>query len=167
MIHFISDTHFGHENILKYDNRPFASIEEHDEVLMNNINSVLEPGDTLYHLGDVAWNQKAYEWFFENLKAEINVQLIRGNHDNRGSLPWFVPKDVAELKNQDHKLFLSHYPHLSWPNRFHGSIHLFGHVHGNLKGVGRSMDVSANMINYTPISIVDVIEKLSLVEAGE
>jgi calcineurin-like phosphoesterase family protein len=170
MIHFISDTHFGHENILRYDNRPFASIEEHDEALLNNINSVLEPGDTLYHLGDVAWNQKAYEWFFENLKGEINVQLIRGNHDNRGSLPWFVPKDVVyrnDMRKGAPPFFLSHYPHLSWPNRFHGSIHLFGHVHGNLKGVGRSMDVSANMINYTPISIVDVIDKLSLVEAGE
>lgn len=167
MIHFISDTHFGHANILKYDNRPFASIEEHDETLLNNINSVLEPGDTLYHLGDVAWSQKSFDWFIEGLQGKgIHLKLIRGNHDNRWESP--IPQsNVVEFKHQDHKFFLSHYPHLSWPNRFHGSIHLFGHVHGNLKGVGRSMDVSANMINYTPISIVDVIEKLSLVEAGE
>jgi calcineurin-like phosphoesterase family protein len=167
MLYFISDTHFGHKNILKYDGRPFSSIEEHDETLLNNINSVLKPGDTLWHLGDVAWSQKSYEWFFENLKTEIKINLIKGNHDNRGSLPWFTPKDVAEIKFENRRFFLSHYPHLSWPNRFHDSIHLFGHVHGKLKGVGRSMDVSANMINYTPISIVDVIEKLSLVEAGE
>jgi calcineurin-like phosphoesterase family protein len=166
MIYFISDTHFGHKNILKYDDRPFPSIEEHDLTLLDNINRVLKPGDTLWHLGDVAWNQKAYEWFFENLHLDIDLRLLRGNHDNRWESP--VPQiDVAELKFEGHKIFLSHYPHLSWPNRSHGSIHLFGHVHGTLKGVGRSMDVSANMINYTPISAVDVIEKLSLVEAGE
>ena len=162
---FISDTHFGHENILKYDNRPFATIEEHDQALMNNINSVVEPGDTLWHLGDVAWSQKSYEWFFENLKEEIYLKLIRGNHDNRGSLPFFLPQDVAEIKVNGHKIFLSHYPHLSWPNRYHGALHLFGHVHGNLQGVGRSMDVSANMIGYTPISAEEVIEKLTAIPA--
>jgi calcineurin-like phosphoesterase family protein len=167
MIHFISDTHFGHENILKYDNRPFATIEEHDETLLSNINSVLEPGDTLYHLGDVAWSQKSFDWFVKNLRQDIKINCIRGNHDNRWKESKIISWDVLELKLEGLKFFLSHYPHLSWPNRFHGSIHLFGHVHGNLKGVGRSMDVSANMINYTPISIVDVIEKLSLVEARE
>lgn len=163
MTFFISDTHFGHENILKYDNRPFDTIEDHDIVLFKNINTVLQPGDTLWHLGDVAWNQRSYDWFFAHLKEDINIRLIRGNHDNRGSLPWLVPVDVAEIKVNNHRFFLSHYPHLSWPNRYHGALHLFGHVHGNLQGVGRSMDVSANMIGYKPISADEVIKKLSTI----
>ena len=164
---FISDTHFGHENILKYDNRPFDTIEEHDQALMDNINSVLQPGDTLWHLGDVAWNQKAYEWFFDNLKEEVRIKLIRGNHDDRGSLPFFPTRDVAQVKVNGYKIFLSHYPHLSWPCRRYGALHLFGHVHGTLQGVGRSLDVSANVIGYTPISAEEVIEKLTAIPDGK
>lgn len=163
MIYFISDTHFGHENILKYDNRPFATIEEHDQALLNNINSVLSPGDTLWHLGDVAWSQQKYEWFVANLKGTIQYEQLRGNHDNRGSLPWIRSSDVAEIKVDGHKIFMSHYPHLSWPNRYHGALHLFGHVHGMLQGVGRSMDVSANMIGYKPISATEVIQKFTFI----
>ena len=37
--YFVSDLHLSHKNILKYDNRPFNSIEEHDQSIINNINS--------------------------------------------------------------------------------------------------------------------------------
>lgn len=167
MIYFISDTHFGHKNILKYDQRPFDSIEEHDETLLGNIHKTLQRGDVLLHLGDVAWSQQSFDWFYDNVRKDIVFYFIRGNHDNRWTCPGITQKDVFQLKHREHKFFLSHYPHLSWPNRFHGSLHLFGHVHGNLQGVGRSMDISANMIGYKPISVEEVIEKLSLVEAGE
>lgn len=162
MTFFISDTHFGHANILKYDQRPFGSIEEHDTVLINNINDTLRPGDTLWHLGDVAWSQQHAYTFFLRLRSDVNVRVLRGNHDNRWN-GYPVHGDVAEIKINNHKFFLSHYPHLSWPNRYHGALHLFGHVHGNTQGVGRSMDVSANMIGYKPISADEVIQKLSVI----
>ena len=47
---FTSDTHWGHANILKYDNRPFATIDEHDEELVRRWNAVVAPGDVVYHL---------------------------------------------------------------------------------------------------------------------
>lgn len=155
MNHFISDTHFGHENILKYDGRPFSSIEEHDRVILENINDTLSPDDHLYHLGDVAWDQNAYNKFITGLRKDIGLTMLRGNHDHRirnGHV-----QDVFLIK-EGPGIWLSHYPHLSWPKSFHGSIHLFGHVHGTVKGVGKSMDVSANMIDYTPISQEKVFE---------
>lgn len=159
MNYFISDTHFGHANILKYDNRPWDDIDKHDKAIVEIINDTLNPDDHLYHLGDVAWNQDAYNKFIAGLRKDVSLTMLRGNHDHRirnGHV-----QDVFLIK-EGPGIWLSHYPHLSWPNSFHGSIHLFGHVHGMTQGVGKSMDVSANMINYTPISqeeVFDIMDK--------
>ena len=48
-----SDTHFGHDRKFLYSPRGFKSIQEHDEAIIQNWNSVVEPDDTVYHLGDV------------------------------------------------------------------------------------------------------------------
>lgn len=155
MNYFISDTHFGHQNILKYDNRPWSDIDEHDKDIIERINDTLNENDHLYHLGDVAWNQDAYLMFIHTLRKDVGLTMLRGNHDHRirnGHC------DDVLLLREGPGIWLSHYPHLSWPNSFHGSIHLFGHVHGTVSGVGKSMDISANMIGYKPISQDRVFE---------
>ena len=53
-----SDLHFGHKNILEYDKRPFSSIEEHDESLIENWNSLVRPQDLVYCLGDITLGKK-------------------------------------------------------------------------------------------------------------
>ncbi len=159
--YFISDTHFGHSNILGYDGRPFDTIEQHDLEVSDRINSTLKRGDILFHLGDVAWNQEAYDTWLYRRRKDVRYVQLRGNHDYRFEEGQHFD-DVRWLKNE--KVFLSHYPHLSWPSSFHGSVHLFGHVHGMVKGVGRSMDVSANVIDYRPISLEQVLENLKGIE---
>jgi calcineurin-like phosphoesterase family protein len=54
-VFFTSDTHFGHANIIKYCGRPFASVEEMNRELIARWNAVVGPRDTVYHLGDRAW----------------------------------------------------------------------------------------------------------------
>ena len=79
---FTSDTHFGHENIITFCNRPFESIEEHDRVLIQNWNSVVTPDDTVFHLGDFCFGN-GYKWY--EILGQLNghIYLIRGNHDDK------------------------------------------------------------------------------------
>ena len=58
MIHFTSDWHLYHTNILKYCDRPFKTIEEMHEVILHNWNRVVKKGDTVYVLGDVTYGNK-------------------------------------------------------------------------------------------------------------
>lgn len=77
---FTSDTHFGHANIIKYCNRPFADPEEMNEAIIDNWNSVVGIGDTVFHLGDVALGKWA-EW--DGVLSRLNGYkvLVIGNHD--------------------------------------------------------------------------------------
>jgi calcineurin-like phosphoesterase family protein len=77
-----SDTHFGHENIIMYCGRPFANAEIMDEVLIENWNSVVKPGDKVYHLGDVYMGHKREN--ISRILSKLNgkKRLILGNHDN-------------------------------------------------------------------------------------
>ena len=79
-IFYIADLHFSHFNCLRFDNRPFSTIEEMDEALINNWNSVVSDEDTVYILGDMFWCK--VDKSIEILK-QLNgkKRLIKGNHD--------------------------------------------------------------------------------------
>ena len=79
---FISDLHFGHNNIIRFDNRPFQSVEEMDETLISNWNNKINKNDTVYILGDISWypKDKTAE-ILSTLKG--NKYLLTGNHDNK------------------------------------------------------------------------------------
>src|SRR3972149_2927673 len=79
-IFFTSDTHFNHANIIKYCGRPFGSVDEMNREMITRWNAVVDPEDTVYHLGDFALG-KVSEWpaIFRQLNGSKKI-LIRGNH---------------------------------------------------------------------------------------
>ncbi|HUU23767.1 MAG TPA: phosphoesterase [Phycisphaerae bacterium] len=166
-IFFVSDTHFGHANVIKYDGRPFGSVEEHDAELIRRWNVVVKPGDRVFHLGDFGWAKKASE--ISAIVAQLNGQkhLLLGNHDRdavRKSEGWAWVKEYHELKvdlggERRQKVVLSHYPLLVWNGGHHkpGSWMLHGHCHGSLTVPDTTrLDMGVNSWAYAPVSLAEV-----------
>lgn len=162
-IWFTSDTHLGHANIITYCGRPFASVEEQDETLLANINALVQPDDTLYHLGDFAWRGQD----LPAIRARINcrnISVLVGNHDDRKLLGRVFDKvaDLSYLKvAETGRFLLCHYPLESWHPSYD---QLHGHVHsarptGQAPRVqnGRTrtirLDVGVDAWDYKPVSL--------------
>lgn len=129
-IFYISDLHFGHKNILGYDGRPFFTVAEMDKALIDNWNSVVKNGDTVYVLGDVSWYNKEDQ---KNIVNQLNgfKILIYGNHDyNSYHKDGFdAHYDYLEINDNGRKVVLCHYPIVSFNGMYRGWYHLYGHVH--------------------------------------
>jgi calcineurin-like phosphoesterase family protein len=80
----ISDTHFNHQNIIKYCGRPFETAKEMNECMVENWNAVVKPQDKVYHLGDVYMGGGFSREYTLDLLCNLNghKRLILGNHDN-------------------------------------------------------------------------------------
>lgn len=140
---YISDWHYGHNNVIAFDNRPFRSIEQMNEALVQRWNSVVEPGDTVYVLGDMFWcNSNLAIPILQKLNGQ--KFLIKGNHDrcNDGRFTKQFVKVVEYLEVEDNgrKVVLCHYPIPCFKNHFYGWYHLYGHVHNSFE---------ANMMEHT------------------
>lgn len=133
---YISDWHYGHANIIAFDNRPFRSVEEMNEALVSRWNRVVSPGDIVYVLGDMFWcNSKDAVPVLKRLNG--SKFLIRGNHD-RCSDSVFQKQfakvaDYLEIEDAGRKVVLCHYPIPCFKNHFYGWYHLYGHVHASFE----------------------------------
>lgn len=133
--YFIADTHFGHENALAFDNRPFKTIEEHDNTLIENWNQAVGMEDDVFILGDISWYNASRS--IEIVKSlNGNKHLIVGNHDkkllkNREFQSLFMEiTNYKEVPVSDGKgIVLSHYPIPCFNHHYYGWYHLYGHVH--------------------------------------
>jgi calcineurin-like phosphoesterase family protein len=156
---FISDTHFGHKNIIKFDGtkdyRPFATIEEHDAELIRRWNSVVGKRDNVFHLGDFCFSRKNIE-----IAAQLNgvKRLVLGNHDMypaRDYLKYFKRLSGAI---EWHKCILTHIPvHIDQLNRYEFNIH--GHLHHNKINDIRYVNVACEHTNLTPVTLDDLCIK--------
>ena len=81
MFWFTADQHFGHKKIIEYCQRPFASVEEMDEVLIANHNDVVCDGDIVIHGGDFAFGNKDRALGFAD-RLSGNHIFLRGSHDH-------------------------------------------------------------------------------------
>lgn len=132
MIFFTADPHFGHSNIIRHCSRPFESAGEMDAAILAAINGKCSQSDTLYVLGDFSFRGRDPEHYLDRITCKA-VHIVIGNHDKRSRCECFRSvTDVAEISIGKQRLWLSHYPHRSWPASHKGSWHLYGHTHGSL-----------------------------------
>jgi calcineurin-like phosphoesterase family protein len=148
----VSDTHFGHEKtctVFKRADgsplRPFASVEEMDETMVQRWNERVKPTDKVYHLGDVVINRKCLKLLH---RLNGDKVLIKGNHDifKMGDYtPYFREIRAYHVMNG---LILSHVPvHPESLARFGCNIH--GHLHANRVMKPRGVDVKTGEILYS------------------
>ena len=156
-IFVIGDTHFGHENILKFKSgdaylRNFSSIKEHDECICDNWLSVVRDNDIVYVLGDV---------YFKDPSALSRLngrkRLILGNHDNPRdqNLRCFQKIQMWRMF-PEYECVLTHVPiYIDHKARYSYNIH--GHIHDKTLLSYDHFCVSCEQINYTPVKIQDVL----------
>lgn len=166
---FVSDTHWGHKNIIKYSNRPFESVEEMDEALIKNWNSKVKPNDEVWHLGDFSFHKEGMtEGIIKRLNGRIN--FVRGNHDEimPNLYKYFKSvQDYKEIRVDGQKIVLCHFPMLTWNKAHRGAWMLHGHSHGsvNYLNVGTTrLDVGVDNFKYTPVSYEEVRDLLKDIE---
>ena len=174
-VFFTSDPHFYHTNIIRFCNRPFATVEEMNEKLIENWNSVVKDTSHVFLLGDVCFgNSSAWYSIVPRLKGHIH--LILGNHDNQQDATYdnlFESVDVQlEITIKDYhyqKIILNHYPLLSWGGYQRGVWNLFGHIHSvknattlegesGMKLSKTQYDVGVDNNNYTPVSFTEIVK---------
>jgi len=162
-----SDTHFFHANILEFcsNTRPFASIEEMNEALIDKWNSVVTKNDHVFHLGDVVLGGAKNMYIVSRLNGVKH--LVAGNHDYiRSNMDVYQQHFVSieAYREFGHGFAIcSHYPvHTSQlDTRYRVNIH--GHLHDDYvldKFGNRDMrykNVCSDANNLTPVSWEDVV----------
>ena len=157
MIFFTADLHLSHRNIIKYCNRPFSSVEEMNNTIINNWNKKVNDNDTVYILGDLA---------FGRCNEELSVMkgekiLIIGDHDIDIDIrAGFRLQKFALLnaKFDGQYITLCHWCMRVWAKSHYNSWQLFGHSHGQLPSIGKSHDVGVDANNFSPLSLDEIIE---------
>lgn len=137
-VFFTSDTHFGHNNIIKFCYRPFESVSEMNEALIDNWNSTVRKDDFVFHLGDFAFGGSEL-WVNIAKKLNGNIILIKGNHDFKNYRDTydnlFLYTDIEMFVTVGgQQIYLNHFPFLTFPGIFRDNNpvwQLFGHVHLN------------------------------------
>jgi len=167
--YLISDHHFGHANIIEYCDRPFSSPGEMDSTMLDRFYEVVDPEDTLVHLGDIAMDMRNGEETIERFDQLNGDLLVRGNHDV-GLDPEGAPFPVVEatiLAAGDHEFYCTHRPE-NIPGRW-DSWAIHGHEHNNdtdeytfFRSDKKRVNVSAELLAYKPIRLRAI---LKLIEA--
>ena len=188
MILFISDLHFGHQNIVRLCNRPFVDVDEMDAVLIENWNRKVKKNDVVYLIGDVVWDKKKVAHYMEQLSGK--KILIAGNHDStwvkREECQQYF-EDVLpylEVHLNGHPITMCHYPMLEWRSsreevkRKLGYL-IHGHIHNRVSDEYRQLFLQFNALNagvdingFSPVTFDELMEnnlqfKLNALKSAE
>ena len=169
MVYFTADTHFDHANIIRFCNRPFATVEEMNEALIANWNRKVHANDTVFIMGDMFFRTTDPEPILRRLKGKKH--LIVGNHDRQ----WMKMVDLSryfesvelmkEACDGQHTFTLCHYPLLTWSHqRRTWMIH--GHIHEDtsmdfwplILARENVLNAGVDVNNYEPVSFQELVE---------
>lgn len=161
---YVSDLHFGHHNVINFDNRPFLDVDEMDRILICLWNSRVQNDDDVYIVGDFAYrNEKPEEWYLQKLKGRKH--LIIGNHDkrllsNEKAMGYFESVDkMMHVADNGNHICVCHYPIAEWNGLKKGHWHIYGHIHNKTDGsfqymrtLDRALNAGCMINNFTPAS---------------
>jgi len=169
-IFITSDQHFGHANIIKHANRPYASVLEMDLDLIARWNSVVSPNDLVIHLGDFCLgNAKMAASYWSQLNGDMWILNNSWHHDCRwlphfasirtatGGLTLWDPLTVFNF--DDHlKITVCHYPMWSWEGSYYGMPMFHGHTHLTVgTGIENSYNVCVEATDYFPVPLTNYL----------
>lgn len=143
MRYYISDLHFGHENILKFERTEFPSIQAHDDYIVYMINSIVKETDELMILGDVGNLDQVS-------RIKCRKYLLLGNHDTANMkkyLAYFAEVYTRPYYLKDN-ILLSHIPHPVTED----VLNVHGHLHGSRLASRNHLNLSAHIIGYRPLN---------------
>lgn len=161
-----SDTHFGHNNIVGFCDRP----NEHEERIIQRWNEAVPDDGTVLHLGDFSYRNNAYtkNMIAPHLKGKRKL-LVLGNHD-KGRPSFYRSCDLKvvkpfEIKFETYTISFSHYPLTKPAHPFHIRIH--GHIHNNGYGgvkhafapfAKNQINVSVEQTHYKPVNLAVLLD---------
>ena len=181
-IWFTSDNHFGHANIIMFANRPFGSVGRMDTVMVENWNTVVQPPDIVYHLGDFCLGDDSVaRRYFAMLNGTVKILGNPWHHDRRWInrdmytglhaenkveiLPPMVVLEFPEYGDGTHPqvLVLCHYPIGEWDRKHYGAWHLHGHSHGRYvhKAGDLAFDIGVDSNQFYPIALDGVARQMN------
>ena len=150
-VFFMSDLHYGHENIIEIDKRPYNTIEDMNSYIVQELKTKLWPTDILFDLGDLFWrttNIKKCREVLDQIPTR-NLYKVVGNHD---PYKHYIPEEKGDTNNlcdrfikvadlldihikietNEYLVQLCHYPIMDFNHMYHGGLHIFGHTHGHI-----------------------------------
>ena len=151
-----SDLHLGHDNIIRYTNRPFADAAAMDHQLYANWASAVGAADTLLFVGDVAMRRAVSEATWSRIRHAPGrfKQLVVGNHDLTGAGRLRVDgfDDICSLLcvPGDPPLLFTHMPLSEVPA---GWVNVHGHTHAAPVTCSPHINVSVEHIRYRPLAL--------------
>jgi calcineurin-like phosphoesterase family protein len=161
---YTADQHLFHESMLTWfpDTRPFSSVKDMNDYIVEQHNARAEKGTDVYIIGDLAvkGDDREVRKCFDAMKG--SKHLIMGNHDNGliMGLRWSTVRPWHTVKDNGRRIYLQHVPATSWPGIHNGTFHFYGHTHGKLPSHGKSIDVGVDSWGLTPVTADEAVARM-------
>jgi 3-oxoacid CoA-transferase subunit A len=175
---YTADLHLGHDNIIKFCNRPFADVDEMNRAIINNWNARVRDIDHVYIVGDLAYRSAcSVASYLEQMRGFKH--LVIGNHERS----WIKQIDlkrhfesvseIKEIKDNGQRVVLCHYPLITWPGR--DSYMVYGHIHNNRKGeywpqlrnMTRALNAGVEINGFQPVTLRELIDNNTVFRSGQ